>query len=227
MPYFMVVELFVGEDITLYFRYDFSVADNGSYNFIFVFPFRITSVIYATEGLRYNATLYGSALWLTHEISDVGIGWKGDHISGRFSIANTFQSGTRGDYFFALPLFGGVGGASDTIDKLQSELRVTWHTPDTRVDLEFVVPSRFKITQAYPLTFSGPDTLEISGNRTINRVRWSVDWPDQQFTIICQNKGEMAYYDSLLFLSGLTLSVGSSIMVRSIYDWSKEIYIAK
>ena len=225
IPYTLSVQVFVSsEKPKLYFRYDFAVAENGSYNFILIFPFNVTQMIRSTESMNFNVTPYGTAIWTKRQITDVGIGWRGDYVWGDFYIVNTFQSGTRGDYIFALPFFGGVGGSSDIIDRLQDELNVVWHSPDARVELEFVVPSRFKITQAYPRTFLGPDTLEISGNRTISRVQWSLSWPDQQFTIFCQDKGEIAHYESLLFLSGLFLSVGASIIVRSAYDAAKEKY---
>jgi hypothetical protein len=143
-PYFMVLRISVlGDMPILYFRYDFAVGENGTYNFIFIFPFRVADEIGSSEGLNVISTEYGSAIWLKHQVVDVQTGWKSQYVWGEYYIENTFQSGSRGDYFFALPLFLGVGGASETLDTLQSELGIVWHSPDVRVELEFIISSRF------------------------------------------------------------------------------------
>lgn len=223
MPYFLRVRISTPtEQPVLYFRYDFSVAENGSYNFIFLFPFQVAQKISSTKSMNYNSTPYGTAVWLKNRVVDVDVGWKSKYIWGEFYVTNTFQSGTRGDYIFALPFIMGVGGPSDVIDELQRELKVAWHSPDVKVELEFTVPSRLQITQAYPQSFLGPDTLTITGNRTINMVRWNVSWPSQQFTVICRDNKETAYYQSILFLSGIFISIGAGVVVRSVYDAARE-----
>jgi len=159
---------------------------------------------------------------MKHQVADVDVGWKSDYVWGEFYVTNTFQSGTRGDYIFALPFIMGVGGPSDVIDELQRELEIAWHSGDVGVELDFMVPSHLQITQAYPQSFSGPDTFTITGNRTINMVHWNISWPEQQFTIICRNGKESAYFQSILFLSGIFISIGAGIIVRSVYDAAKE-----
>jgi hypothetical protein len=207
----------------LYFRYEYVVYENGSYNFIFVFPFQVVQNTGLNEAVHFNSTPYGSAIWTTREINNVANGsWSDDHIEAEFFINNTLQSGTRGDYTFTLPFIGGVGGASDVITRLRDSLRVIWYTPDAAVELEFIVPSRLHITQAYPQSFAGPDTLTIIGNQTINKVRWTMAWPSQQFTIICHDSDEASFYQAMLFFSGIFISIGVGIVVRSAYDAAKE-----
>lgn len=206
----------------LYFRYAYVAYENGSYNFIFVFPFQVVQNTGMNEAVHFNSTPYGSAIWTTREINNVANGsWSDDYFEAEFFIDNTFQSGTRGDYTFTLPFIGGVGGASDVITQLQDSLNVTWYT-DAEVELEFIVPSRLHITQAYPQSFAGPDTLTIIGNQTINKVRWTMAWPSQQFTIICHDSDEASFYQDMLFFSGIFISIGASIVVRSAYDAAKK-----
>lgn len=221
IPYLLIVRVsLLTEKPILYFRYYFSVEENGSYNFIFFFPFAIFQKIGSTESLKFNSTPHGSAVWIRHQVLDVG-SWKSDYIWGEFYVNKTFQSGTRGKYSFALPFVMGVDG-SNVIDQLQHELGLSWQSPAGRVELEFMVPSHLQIIQAYPQSFSGPDTLEIFGNRTVNKVYWNVSWLNQQFTIICRDGQEIAHYQSLLFFSGIFISIGSGLMVRSGYDAIKE-----
>jgi len=225
---FISISVFVLSQMPeLSFRYYFSVEQNGTYNFIFIFPFKFFENINSTEGMNFNLTSYGTAVWLEYQVTNVSRNGKSDYVWGNFWIANTFQSGTRGDYVFSLPFFGGVGSSNIT-EELQDRLNVAWHSPAGRVMLEFVVPSRFQITQAYPQVFSEPsDTLKFSGNRTVNSVNWNLGWLDQQFTIFCSDGQESSSYESVLFFSGLFLSIGASIMVESAYDASKKRIFSK
>jgi len=213
----------LSERPVLYFRYAYAVYENGSYNFIFILPFQVVQNTGLNEAVHFNSTPYGSAIWTTREINNVANGsWSHDDFEAEFFIDNTFQSGTRGDYTFTLPLIGGVGGVSDVITQLRDSLNVIWYTPDAGVELEFIVPSRLHITQAYPQSFAGPDTLTIIGNQTINKVRWTMAWPSQQFTIICHDSDEASSYQAILFFGGIFISIGAGIMVRSAYDAAKK-----
>lgn len=201
----------------MHFRYDFRVTENGSFNFIFIFPFKVERILGSTDGLKSNVTSHGTAIWIKHRIEDVGIYGRSAHIWGELQIADTFLSGSRGDYVFGLPFFGGVGGSSEIIDDLQDQLGVSWFSPDGRVELEIRVPFDYQVIQAFPQPFSGPDTMNITG-RIINRVYWDVEWLDQQYTIICRNQEEATMYESMLFFGGIFISIGGGLMIQSSYD---------
>jgi hypothetical protein len=79
----------------LWFQCSFDCDVNGTYNFIFVFSFKIISKITATENMFFNASSHGSAVWLQYQVNDVSSGWMPKNVGGEFSIENTFGSSIR------------------------------------------------------------------------------------------------------------------------------------
>ncbi len=222
-PNWYSIEIFVKQDVAeLLFYYSFEVVENGSYNFIFVFPFDVIAKIESTEGMNFTKTPYGTAFSLKYEISDVITGKKGDIINGRFQIENTFQSGTKGEYSFTLPLASGIPSCPE-IDSLNAEMGVWWHTPAGAVSLIFVVPENLRITQMYPLTnVTGPNTNYSSYyNITTTYVKWDLYWLEQHFTIVCTDSDEKQKYEAILFLSGILISAGVSLLVKTGHDYLK------
>lgn len=219
LPWMMVVGIGV-DPPDLWFQYFFQCSINGTYNFIFVFPFNVISKISATENMSFRTTSRGSAIWLRYEVNDISVGWASKEIWGYFSIENTFQSGTRGSYTFLLPF--GMGIHPEVYGNLQRELNVPFHTPDTNITLQFGLPGHYKITGTFPPVSAGPNVWITPTNRSIETVEWEFETLRDSVTVQCQDPNEASYYQSLPFISGLGLSIGASIATRTIYDAVKE-----
>ncbi len=206
------------EPATLFFQYSFACYENGTYNFLFIFPFNVTSKINSTQNMNFTATSVGSAIWLQYPLNDVPQGGSHRDIFGDFLIENTFQSGTRGSYTFILPFGGAI--KSEVIGNRQSGLGVFFHTE--KVELEFTVPETFRIIQSFPGFLEGPEPFVTSTNRTMMSVKWIFDELRGSVTIYCEDPNERSSYESWLFLGGIFLSLGMSITVTTIYDFFKE-----
>jgi len=204
----------------LYFSYSFSCAENGTYNFLFWFPFKIVSEASSKVDMSFNATAKGSAVWLQYQVDNVHYGWTGQQISGVFSIENTFQSGTRGSYMFVLPF--GLGVPHELVRKIQMDLGIPFVTPSASIDLSFGVRVGYLITQTFPQHSVGPNTWTTPTNRTITKVGWNPKELSDSITVYCQNPNEMAIYQSFLFIGGLGLGIGVPIVTTTLYDATKE-----
>lgn len=204
----------------LYFHYSFVCSENGTYNFLFWFPFEIISRITSTVNMSLNTTSQGSAVWLRHQVDNVHYGWADHHFSGVFLIKNTFQSGTRGSYMFVLPF--GLGIPGELIRNIQRELGVAFTTAVANIDLSFGVPEGYHITQTFPPHSIGPNTWITPSNRTITKVGWNPKDLKDSVTIYCQNPNEIALYESFLFIGGLCLGIGVPMMTTPVYDVLKK-----
>jgi len=207
----------------LYFYYSFTCYENGTYNFLFWFPFKIISRTSSSVNMSFNPTSRGSAVWLRYQIDNVRYGWAGGQFSGVFSIENTFESGTRGSYMFVLPF--GLGIPAELVWDIQRELEVPFVTPSESIDLSFGVPGGYHITQTFPPHSVGPNTWTTISNRTVTKVGWNPRELRDSVTIYCQNPNEIALYQSYLFIGGLCLGIGVPMMTTTFYDavkrWSK------
>jgi len=93
LPTLMVVGL-GAEPPELWFEYFCACSMNGTYNFLFFFPFKIVSEEGNSTDISFRATQTGSAVWLSLNINDVYLGSRDIEIWGDLSIENTFQSGS-------------------------------------------------------------------------------------------------------------------------------------
>jgi len=204
----------------LWFQYFFEYSMNGTYNFLFIFPFKIINKIRASENMHFNSTSRGSAIWLQYKVNDVPFGWAGTDIWGDFSIENTFKSGTRGSYMFILPFGRGISG--EVLGNLQEALQVTFHTPDTNISLQVGLPARYQITQAFPPISAGPNVWTTPSNRVISTVEWQFETLQDSVTIYCQDPDEIALYQSYQFISGLGFGIGVTMVTTTVYDAIKD-----
>jgi hypothetical protein len=219
LPTMMVVGL--GSDPPeLWFQYFFECEANGTYNFIFAFPFNITGQIGSSRNMSFRATTRGSAVWSRYEVNTVSYGWQSAEVWGVFSIENTFQSGTRGSYTFILPF--GMGISAEVIGDLQHELGIGFHTPDVNISLQVGLPSRFKIIGTFPPVSAGPNVWVTPTNRSITTMEWHFEKLQDSVTINCEDQNEIAFYETLPFISGLFLGIGIPIITTTLYDAVKE-----
>lgn len=211
------------DDSRLQFDYEFSITDNGTYNFIFHFPFKIIEKIDSSNGMNFTVTPYGTAVWVSYEIADVHEE-ENHHVSGYYKIADTFRSGQRGNYVFSLPLTFS-SSSFEPIDSLKDELGVSWQYTNTEISIGLYVPSSLQFTQYFP----EPDSLDSymwgKSNKTINRINWYLDGfheLQKRFTVFCEDQTEISKFEFMLFISGIFISIGSSLMVTSTYDYFKK-----
>jgi len=216
----MMVVGFGSDPPELWFQYFFQYAANGTYNFVFAFPFYITSEKGASGNMSFRATSRGSAVWLRYEATNVYSGGQSGEIWGVFSIENTFQSGTRGLYAFILPF--GMGINPEVFGNLQHELGIGLHTPDVNISLQVGLPSRYKITGTFPPVSAGPNVWVIPTNRSIVTIECMHATLQDSVTILCEDPNEISLYESLPFISGVFLGIGVPIITRTIYDAVKE-----
>jgi hypothetical protein len=214
-PSFFVVIVSIDPD-ELFFQYYFTCDTQGTYNFLFVFPFKIKSILDSTLGINFNSTSRGSAVWISYPVSHEG----SYNVYGQFEIEDTFRIGTQGSYIFLLPF--GRGIHPDVIGNLQSELRVTFFSPDnSQIDLSFLVPDSFQILQTIPPTKGAPESMPSAYRKTMTGVSWGFTQLRDSIAIYCQKPDEIRRYQTLLFFSGLFISIGGEIFVTLLYDYVK------
>lgn len=199
------------------FRYYFQCSTNGTYNFLFTFPFKVIRKDSSTPNMLFNSTSSGSVIWLEYLVEDVSTGWKPEEIWGYFDIDNTFQSGTRGSYTFLFPFENAIDG--EAVHNIQRKLGVPFHTQyeqNGTLELQFRLPARYQIIQTFPPLSIGP----VPTNGSITRMEWKLKTLRQTVTIYCQDPDEMLLYQSLLFISGLGFGIGVPMFVDGIKEWA-------
>lgn len=214
-PSFFVVIVSVEPD-QLFFQYGFYCDMKGTYNFLFIFPFRIKSNLLSTRGMDFNTTSYGSAVWIEYVVNSVG----NYNVSGTFEIEDTFRTGTQGSYMFLLPF--GRGILPEVVGDLQRRLGVTFFSPDTsRIDLSFVIPESYQIIQTIPPTKGAPSPIPSVYWRNMTGATWEFSQLQDSVAIYSQKVDEVKWYQVFLFFSGLLLSVGGEILITVAYDFLK------
>lgn len=213
-PYMMVVGIGI-DPPELWFQYFFTCPTNGTYNFIFIFPFNITRINYISEYMVVNSTPHGSAIWLRHSVENASYNAPVQEISGDFSIENTFQDGTRGLYTIILPF--GMGIDPEVFQEPWKILKVSLHSPDAPITLHVGLPGDFRPTNMFPPVTKGPNTWTTAMNRTITSLEWNFAALQDSVTIQ-GNTDEKFYYDNLPFISGILFGIGVTIIFTIVYD---------
>jgi hypothetical protein len=202
------------------FQYSFICYKNGTYNFLFVFPFKITSKIDAAENMSFYHTRHGSAIWLKYNANNLPPSGLPQEIFGSFRIDNTFQSGSRGSYMFLLPFGGAIGSEAYS---LAIELGVDFLPPDTTIELRFGVSPNLWLTQISPKPSMGPRILQHGNNRIETSIGWYFDELLQDSIVIfSQDTNKISLYQFYLFIAGIFIGIGSSIIVTATYNFTSE-----
>jgi hypothetical protein len=207
----------------LWFDYYFSCSENGTYNFIFVFPFNIVRVYGASENMTTKSTPHGSAVWLQHRVDNVSSYGLGNEIWGYFSIENTFQEGTRGSYTIILPF--GMGIDPSVTQDLWETLKVPFYSGDINVTLQVALPGAFRPTTMFPPNSKGPELFRTPFNTTIASMIWDAGTLQNSVTIEAIDINEKPFYDNIPFTSGILFGIGIQLMFTIGYDsirnWAK------
>jgi hypothetical protein len=210
------------EPNTLYFQYFFICQANGTYNFLFSFPFNITREISSwPEKAQFNSTSsHGSAVWMHLDSNGTG----GRSVSGEFEIADTFRSGSSGSNTFVLPFGFGVFGA-EIFGNLTLQLNVTF-AQGINTDLIFTVPSpKYDIVQTFPERTVGWLAMPGRPINWTNRAGGQWEFPEglrESIIIYTQNRDEIHGSQFSVFFGGVVLSIGIQVAIVAMYDFSKE-----
>jgi hypothetical protein len=196
------------------FQYFFEAMVNGTYNFIFVFPFHVRSIVGESENMSMvvNATNTCTVISVSLNSSQLTSG----KIWGDFMIDQTFLSGNRGLYTIVLPFGNGVG--DETFDKIQKKLDVSLYTPDAPIDLYVSLPNSYSWTESFPSMAGMNPFINPLTNKSVTSLYWNFDKLQNSVTIKCENQFEIGIYENLLFWSGIFLGVGLPLMVTAYYD---------
>jgi hypothetical protein len=219
-PVSMTVGVSVNPPV-LWFYYSFFCHENGTYNFIFAFPFYITRVISASEkNVSTNSTPYGSAIWLQYRVNNVSSYGAGHMLFGNFVIRNTFQEGTRGSYTIILPF--GMGVNPEVTQNLTRKLQVPFYSGDVNVTLDVSLPGSFTPITSFPPSSRGPEPYPTPLNTTTNFMEWSAGTLQNSITIEVVDANEKSFYDYLPFASGVFFGIGIQLMFTIGYDWIRK-----
>ncbi len=200
----------------LFFDY-FSICNaNGTYDFIFAFPFNILGQNGASENMSTRSTPYGPAVWLKYVVDNASSWGLGHEIWGDFVIENTFQDGTRGLYTIILPF--GMGVRSEVTGDLWQALQVPFYS-DVNITLYVALPVGFKPTTTFPPNRG----LEFPPTRfNVTQAQASMTWDagtlQNSVTIEAADTNEKAFYDNIPFTTGILLAIGLQFMFTVGYD---------
>jgi hypothetical protein len=210
----------------LFFRYFFKIESAG-YNdifFIFIFPFDIQKLITSdVEDLTINHTSTSSLVLVHSRIDSTSEGFS-DNIVGLFSISQTFMSGNRGSYVISLPL--GTGLNYTTLQPLYQEYGS--YSYEQNVTIGVVLPKNDVLTSYFPTPSTSPLYGAYFGNKPPSSLEWGSSVPTNDLlslndeTVILQNQDEISFYSFILFLSGILLGTGISLLFTVVYDELKE-----
>jgi hypothetical protein len=200
----------------LWFDYYFSCYMNGTYNFIFAFPFNIMRQIRVSENMSTKSTPHGSAIWLQCRVNNVSSYGLDHEIWGDFAIENTFQEGTRGSYTIILPF--GMGISPEVTEDLWQALKVPFYSGDINVTLYVALPGGFRPTTMFPPNSRGPELYKTPFNVTIDSTEWDAGRLQNSVTIEAIDVNEKPIYDNIPFTSGILFGIGVQLMFTIGYD---------
>jgi hypothetical protein len=200
------------------FQYFFITKVNGTYDFVFEFPFNVISKIRGTEGMSVNSTDTCTVISVSNNLTQ-GSG----EVWGQFTVSPTFLSGSRGLYTMVLP-FGNPYN-SEAFQKAVSELQVSSLQPDAKIKLNIVLPHDYSWTESFPaMTGMEPFTYPLT-DKPKTSLYWDFDNLQNiqgSVTVKYEDQSQIGNYANWNFLSGIFIGVGSSILTTSVYDGLKK-----
>lgn len=219
-PIDMSFEVDTTENPKLWFDYYYRAHENGTYNFIFLFPFEVAQSLTGLYPSNYTHTPYGTAIWMSRQIEIAG----NDRALGYFEINNTFQSGAKGQYDLSFPIIWDYR-PNVIVEDLRKDLGLNYNVPQVKLEFTLFISSSYDITQLNPQP-SFHDPYYIGGrNQTLKKLVWNFEQLSslqQQFIISCTDNDEISFLQNCAFGAGILLSIGSSLFVRTLYDKFKE-----
>lgn len=199
------------------FSFDYTCEFNktGTYDFVFVFPFYIKTMLsgYSSmignsgyKDMTFNATDRGSAVWCNYTYDNAS--FMIPDIAGVFSIEKTFESGSKGSYTVIFPFDAGSGGIpSSVVAEPFKEFGMNSFQP---IGMRYItlqvcdLPSDCIVTNSFPQIDRGPVTgnsLSLFGNFPTTYVEWQLDTivnTVRSVTVTNFQSQEMIYSASLL-----------------------------
>jgi hypothetical protein len=224
---------------TALFNYGCEFTAEGTYNFVFVFPFHINQITgplccaylspNSTKGfVGYNTynistTEWGSVIWLSYENTNDFIK---PSIEFQMTLDQTFLSGCRGSYSLTLP-FQENFIPTVMIQEPFEEFGFNSFEPlNCSMYLQvYGLPTDAVLTGNSPQLSqnlrTGSNPL-ISALDTTTYVTWNVKELDDNFIINYHSPSEVDRYQNLLLIGGIFLGIGTSVTITVAYDWLKQ-----
>ncbi|MGD0495908.1 MAG: hypothetical protein ABSB28_07675 [Candidatus Bathyarchaeia archaeon] len=205
----------------LFFDYYFICNANGTYNFIFAFPFNILEQTGASEKMATRSRPHGSAIWLQYVVDNVSSWGLGHEIWGDFVIENTFQDGTRGSYTIILPF--GMGMDFEVVRDLWQALKVPFNSGGVNITLYVALPVGFRPTTTFPLNRGleyPPSHFNVTQAQA--SMTWDAGTLQNSVTIEAIDINEKSFYDNIPFTSGILLAIGLQFVFTIGYDFVKK-----
>lgn len=200
------------------FYYEYLATTNGTYNFIFVFPFKVTNTLENPENMSITPTKTGTILSSSLSLNGLNQShFSGQALSAYFEIANTFLSENRGTYTIVLP-FGGGDIYDQAFDAIQGNL---WVLPNNEIptDLYVSLPNSYSLTESIPtISDLNPFTNPIT-NMTVSSLHWNFpDGLQNSVTVMCNDPQTINTLQNMPFWSGIFLGIGVSLIATTCYD---------
>jgi hypothetical protein len=215
IPSFFVIN-FVVDPPELVFEYFYTAQTNGTYNFIFVFPFHVTSIIRNSTNMMVNSTNTCTVISLRLDSIKQG----SQEIWADFEIKRTFLSANRGLYTVVPPF--GRGISDGAYDSAYRKLGVGLNPLDATVELYVSLPNSYSYTESVPtITDMNPFVNQIT-NKSLTSLHWVFTELQNSVTIMCTDQSEIDYLQNVTFWSGILFGIGFSLMLNTVYDAYKK-----
>jgi hypothetical protein len=201
------------------FQYSYRTQVNGTYHFVFEFPFNVISTVRESEIMSVNSTDTCTVI----SVSLNSTQGSGD-ILGSFMIAPTFLSGSRGSYTIILP-FGNPYN-SEVFGKIVQELGISPFQPDVQIELNIVLPQSSSGIESFPSMTGMKPFIGYLTNKPTTSLYWifdSIQNLQDSVTVKYENQFQIGNYEQLNFFSGIFIGIGSSILISSVYDGLKKM----
>jgi hypothetical protein len=209
---------FVVDPAEFSFQYFFETMVNGTYNFIFVFPFHVRSIVGESENMSMSVNTTDTCTVISVNLNSTQ--FSSGKISGDFMIDQTFLSDNRGIYTIVLPFGNGID--NKIYGKIQNDLDVSLHVPDAPIDLYVSLPNAYSWTESFPSMVGMNPFINPFSNKSVTSLYWNFDKLQNSVTIKCDNQFEIGVYGYYLFISGIFLGVGIPLMMTAYYDSLKK-----
>jgi hypothetical protein len=208
LPNIMVIG-FIVDPPELFFQYFYIAQTYGTYNFIFVFPFNVVSIIGDSGNMTVNSTNTCTVISMSLHLNE-----SSQQIWGDFRIAKTFLSRNRGLYTIVLPFGRGIN--SEVFNKIQQKLKVPL-SPLADVELYASVP--YSYTESIPVITDLNPFINPITNKSYASLHWYFNGDVQNsVTVMCTDQSEIDNIQNMTFWSGIFFGIGFSFILNTVYD---------
>jgi hypothetical protein len=195
----------------LFFQYWFIIQTNGTYSFIFSFPFNVFVVFHNADNMTINPTSTDTVMYVTLPENEGS-----QDIWGDFGITRTFLSDNRGFHTIELP-FGGVVNSDAVV--LEQKLGIEPSFQSVSVNLYVGLPISYSYVESIPAISDSNPFVNPQTNVSSASLHWYFNNGLQNsVTIVYNDQSEVGYLQNMTFWSGIFFALGFSLAVNTMYD---------